>query len=57
MSDIEDKLLRFERARRFLEKMQGVKAESYEREYSRAYDVLALAGIGNRRRLRAKYRG
>ena len=57
MSNVEEKLLRFERARRYLVNMQGPKAESFEREYSRSYDVLALAGIGGRRRLRAKYRG
>lgn len=47
----------FERVRRALPKVPGIKGASYEREYSILYDKLAMKGVGGRRRLRKKFRG
>lgn len=51
-----DLLGRFERARRRVSQVSGVKGSAEEREYAILYDKLALHDIGNRRRLRKKYR-
>ena len=50
-------LSQLDRVRRQMVTQQGVKGSGAEREYSIIYDKLAMRGIGNRRRLRAKYRG
>lgn len=57
MKDIDERLVNdFERARRSVGKIYGLKGVPAEIEYSRLYDKLAMRGIGNRRRLRKKYR-
>lgn len=57
MTDTEvDLVYRFESAKRRLVGINAKAAGGAEREYSQAWDRMAQKGIGNRRRLRAKYR-
>lgn len=58
MSEIAEETMReFERVRRSLPNIHGLKAVPVEREYARLYDRLCLLKVGGRRRLRSKYRG